>query len=105
MARVYINPNQTLDIYKNGSILVPAHQPHITIKNVSLALVKVSGYWASLVGDYTLYNSIEIYPGRSEILIPPPNLIYYYKVTATNLASYLNAEIEVEVGSNNNPLL
>ncbi|OCQ52735.1 hypothetical protein Ppb6_02079 [Photorhabdus australis subsp. thailandensis] len=103
MAQIQINPNQATDIYNNGNILIPSYQPHLGIKNVGLAPVKVSSHWAPPFGDYTQYSVIEVPPGEVGILLPPPNLIYFFKVTATNLSGFLTAKIEMEVGTHNTP--
>ncbi|WP_434524479.1 hypothetical protein [Photorhabdus asymbiotica] len=106
MAQIQINPNQATDIYNNSNILLPSYQPHNRDKkrrSSHLATVKMSSHWAPPFGDYTQYSVIEVPSDEVGILLPPPNLICFFKVTATNLSGFLTAKIEMEVGTHNNP--
>ncbi|OCQ51074.1 hypothetical protein Ppb6_03786 [Photorhabdus australis subsp. thailandensis] len=96
MRNIYINPTQTFEVYTGGSIIMPTvRHPDFNIKNNGPAPIRVINYWAPPFGDYNQYASIDIQPGETIFLQPPPNPVYFYRVVVTNLSNYLHSETEV----------
>ncbi|TNH43065.1 hypothetical protein EP164_13055 [Photorhabdus luminescens subsp. sonorensis] len=92
--KIFLNPNQAIEAYKNGNITIPIRWRNIAIKNKGQAAMRVLNFWASPFGEYEFYNSIDVWPGETKILNAPPNVIYYYRITAVNLDSTLTTEAE-----------
>ncbi|NDK97653.1 hypothetical protein [Photorhabdus bodei] len=92
---IYINPNQSFEIFKHGNIIFPNSYPEAIIKNNGPASIRVINYWAPPIGDYNQYNYIDVYPGETKTLLAPVNAVYFYKIIVTNLNPIYNTEIEV----------
>ncbi|NHB98669.1 hypothetical protein [Photorhabdus stackebrandtii] len=92
--KLFLNPGQTSEAYKNGNIAIPIRWNNIVITNKGQAVIRVSNFWASPFGEYEFYNSIDVWPGENKLLNAPPNAIYYYKITATNLDATQTTEAE-----------
>ncbi|WP_036773305.1 hypothetical protein [Photorhabdus australis] len=92
---IYINPNQSFEIFKHGNVIFPNHYPEAIIKNNSISLIRAINYWAPPIGDYNQYNYIDIYPGETKTLLSPINAVYFYKIIVTNFSLTQGAEIEV----------
>ncbi|RAX13017.1 hypothetical protein CKY02_09490 [Photorhabdus bodei] len=93
MRLIYINPNQTFELYTGGNIIMPTtHHPSFNIENRGPAPIRAVNYWAPPFGDYNQYAFIDIQPGETKFFRRVPNAVYFYKVVVINLSNYQHTE-------------
>ncbi|MBS9436310.1 hypothetical protein EAE91_03690 [Photorhabdus noenieputensis] len=96
MRLIYINSNQTYEVYTGGSIIMPTiRYPSFNIKNNGPATIRAINYWSPPFGSYNQYAFIDILPGETKFVQKLPNPVYFYKVEVINLNNYLHAEVEI----------
>ncbi|MCT8344429.1 hypothetical protein LG003_16680 [Photorhabdus kleinii] len=93
---VYMTSNEPFEIYSKGNAIFPTDFTDAIIKNNSLANIRAVNFWAGPLGNYNMYSYVDIYPGKTEILASPPNILNYYKIVFTNM-SILVQNVELEV--------